>query len=161
MAQTPVLPSRAQMAALRRPRPAAQVNEGLPGPLGNQETDLPDAYYPGPSDIVPQSPEGSGPAAPSPDQGHDTWSAPFVQTPLQTVAGSMQALPARERRRYLAIQNQSGAVLSVNFGAAALAINLQIAAGASVEWNQRGAIPNNSVNIFCAGAGNNFVIIEG
>ncbi len=83
---------------------------------------------------------------------------PFRPRRFVTAAGSKLCLNGWNGRRYLLIENQSGVLLTMNFGAAATANDKQIPAGTGFEWYV--VIPSDSIFVWCAGAGNRFLLIE-
>lgn len=101
--------------------------------------------------------EDDGTGAPPPAAGGGA--IPFLQYPKVTDAGSKQVLPANANRRYLAVQNKSLAVLTVNFDADASSTTLEVGPAAAVEWF--GRVPSNAIHVWAAAAGGAFVVIEG
>lgn len=85
--------------------------------------------------------------------------ASFRAYKLRSVAGqSIQAIPANPSRKYLMVQNETGATITLAFGTAADPLDFSAPAGAVAEWNQ--VVPTNSLNVFTTVAGP-FTVIEG
>lgn len=74
-------------------------------------------------------------------------------------AGSSQYLTVNERRRYLLLQNNTGADVWLNLdSAAAVGRGIKIVTGGSAEWYR--VIPSNAIMIFSAAGGGSFSLWE-
>lgn len=70
---------------------------------------------------------------------------------------SQSILPADGNRKFLYIQNISDTAMNINFGAAASATTILLAASGGSWSSEYNWIPTDSVNIFCASGSKAFV----
>ncbi len=107
-----------------------------------------------------QSMERSATGGQEGDQSQSVVHSRFIPILCKSANGSQLFLNANPRRNYLAIQNNSGAPIVVNFDANASEVfGVVIQPGILESWDR--AVPTNGVYVWASQAGLEFVVLEG